>query len=207
MFPKALGYESIENISNDEFTQKFKKSFNEIALVYKKEIGELEQFISEIFHFENSLFPYANGLVNLSEKLSVIDGLDMEIKALLRSFNFSNNFLELIDNISVIVIQKKIEDCYDNDINVLKDKLKVIANKVLSKLELADVVTEQKDVRKISLASLDENLNRVISIDKSKLDTINQRALQLKEMIPREYSNDEKLFLISQLLNEELKNE
>jgi energy-coupling factor transporter ATP-binding protein EcfA2 len=207
MFPKALGYGNIENINNNEFNQKFKKAFNEIALVYKQELGELEIFLSEIFHFENSFFPYANGLVNLSEKLSVIDGLDMEIKALLRSFNFSNNFLELIDNISVIVIQKKIEDCYDNDINILKDKLKVIANKVLSKLELADVVTEQKDVRKISLASLDENLNRVISIDKSKLDTINQKALKLKEMIPSEYSQDEKLFLISQLLNEELKNE
>jgi energy-coupling factor transporter ATP-binding protein EcfA2 len=207
MFPKALGYECIDNISNDEFIQKFKEAFNEIALTYKREIGELESFFSEIFHFDNKLFPYGNGLLNLTEKLSLIDGLDIEIKALLRSFNFANNFLELIDNISIILIKKKIEDCYDNDINILKDKLKVIANNILSKLELADVVTAQKDVRKISLASLDENLNRVISIDKSKLDTINQKALILKEMIPREYSNDEKLFLISQLLNEELKNE
>ena len=207
MFPKALGYQNIKNISNDEFIQKFKGAFNEIALVYKKEIGGLEQFISKIFHFETPLFPYGNGLITLSEKLSAIDGLDIEIKALLRSFNFSNTTLELIDNISVILIQKKIEDCYDNDINILKDKLKIIANKILSKLELADVSTEHKDVRKISLASLDESLNRVISIDKSKLDTINQKALKLKEMIPSEYSNDEKLFLISQLLNEELKNE
>ncbi len=207
MFPKALGYKNIENISNDEFTYKFKKAFNAIALVYKKEIGELEKFVSEIFHFENNLFPYANGLVNLSEKLSVIDGLDMEIKALLRSFNFSNNFLELIDNISIILIQKKIEDCYDNDINILKDKLRVIANKVLSKLELSDVATEQKDVRKISLSSLDKNLNVVISIDKNRLDIINQNVIKLKEMIPSEYSNDERLFLISQLIDEELKNE
>ena len=77
---------------------------------------------------------------------------------------------------------------------------------MLSKLELSDVASETKDVRKISLASLNSSLNRVISIEKKKLDTINQRVLKLKELIPKEYTNDEKLFLISQLLNEELNN-
>jgi len=76
----------------------------------------------------------------------------------------------------------------------------------LSKLELSDMTSETKDVRKISLASLDSNLNRVISIEKKKLDTINRRVLKLKELIPKEYTTDEKLFLISQLLNEELNN-
>jgi len=207
MFPKALGYQNIENISNDEFSQKFKGAFNEIALSYKKEVAELENYFSEIFHFENSFFPYGKALTTLSEKLSQVEALDRQIKALIRSFTYSDNFHELINNVSVILINKKIEDCYDNDINILKDRLKSIASKILSKLELADVATEKKDVRKISLASLDSTLNRVISIDKSKLDTINQKASTLKAMIPSEYTNDEKLFLISQLLNEELKDE
>lgn len=207
MFPKALGYQNIENISNDEFSQKFKGAFNEIALSYKKEVVELENYFSEIFHFENSFFPYGKALTTLSEKLSQVEALDRQIKALIRSFTYSDNFHELINNVSVILINKKIEDCYDNDINILKDRLKSIASKILSKLELADVATEKKDVRKISLASLDSSLNRVISIDKSKLDTINQKASTLKAMIPSEYTNDEKLFLISQLLNEELKDE
>jgi len=207
MFPKALGYQNIENISNDEFSQRFKGAFNGIALSYKKEVAELENYFSEIFHFENSFFPYGKALTSLSEKLSQVEALDRQIKALIRSFTYSDNFHELINNVSVILISKKIEDCYDNDINILKDRLKSIASKILSKLELADVATEKKDVRKISLASLDSNLNRVISIDKSKLDTINQKASKLKEMIPSDYTNDEKLFLISQLLNEELKDE
>lgn len=207
MFPQALGYQNIENISNDEFSQKFKGAFNEIALSYKKEISELENYFSEIFHFENSFFPYGKALTTLSEKLSQVEALDRQIKALIRSFTYSDNFHELINNVSVILINKKIEDCYDNDIDILKDRLKSIASKILSKLELVDVATEKKDVRKISLASLDSSLNRVISIDKSKLDTINQKASKLKAMIPSEYTNDEKLFLISQLLNEELKDE
>ncbi len=207
LFPNALGYKSIENIDNEEFIQKFKSAFNEIALAYKNEIIELEHFFADLFHFDNQFFPFADSLIKLSKKLSSIDSLDTETKALLRSFNYANNFISLIDNIAVILINKKIEDCYDNDINILKDKLKIIANKILSKLELADIATTTKDVRKISLASFDSSLNRIISIDKNKLDTINATTSKLKKLIPNEYTHEEKLFLISQLLNEELKNE
>lgn len=207
LFPQALGYKNIENISNDEFIQKFKASFNDIALSYKNEIIELEQYFAKLFHFNHTVFPFGDNLINLSDKLSSIDALDTEIKALLRSFNYANNFIALIDNIAIILINKKIEDCYDNDITILKDKLNVVANKILSKLELADIATETKDVRKISLASFDSSLNRVISIDKNKLDTIKTTTTKLKELIPSEYTHEEKLFLISQLLNEELKNE
>ncbi len=205
LFPKALGYKSIQNISNEEFTQKFKKAFNEIALSYKREIIELEKYFSEIFYFENRFFPYGNELTHIVEKLLKQEALESEIKVFIRSFNYANNFLELIDNISIILIRKKIENCYDNDINRLKDKLKEIVKKILSKLELADIATEEKDIRKISLTSLDSNLNHIISINKNKLDIINQEVLKLKAMIPKEYNSDERIFLISQLLNEELK--
>jgi len=207
LFPKALGYKSIENISNDEFTQKFKTAFNEIALSYKSEIIELEQLFAKLFHFNHTVFPFGDNLVKLSKKLSSIDSLDIEIKALLRSFNYANSFIPLIDNIAIILINKKIEDCYDNDINILKDKLEIVVNKILSKLDLADIATETKDVRKISLASFDTSLDRVISIDKQKLDIIKKEMIKLKKSIPNNFTQEEKLYLISQLLNEELKNE
>ena len=207
LFPQALGYSTIENISNDEFIQKFKAAFNEIALAYKNEIIELEQYFAQLFHFNHTVFPFGDNLVNLSNKLSSIDSLDTEIKALLRSFNYANSFISLIDNIAIILINKKIEDCYDNDISILKDKLKVVANKILSKLELADIATETKDVRKISLASFDSSLDRIISIDKQKLDILNKEIKKLKNSIPNNFTQEEKLYLISQLLNEELQNE
>ena len=207
LFPKALGYKNIENVSNDEFIQKFKTAFNEIALSYKNEIRQLEQYFAKLFHFNHTVFPFGDNLIKLSEKLSTIDSLDIEIKALLRSFNYANNFIALIDNIAIILINKKIEDCYDNDINILKDKLKIVTNKILSKLELTDIATETKDVRKISLASFDASLDRVISIDKQKLDTINQELEKLKKSLPNNFTQEEKLYLISQLLNDELKNE
>ncbi len=207
LFPKALGYKTIENISNDEFTQKFKVAFNEIALSYKNEIIELEQFFAKLFHFNHTVFPFGDNLIKLSKKLSSVDSLDTEIKALLRSFNYANSFIALIDNIAILLINKKIEDCYDNDINILKDKLTVVANKILSKLELADIATDSKDVRKISLASFDSSLDRVVSIDKQKLDIIDKEMEKLKKSIPNDFTQEEKLYLISQLLNEELKNE
>ena len=205
-FPKALGYESIDDISNDEFIIKFKKAFNEVALAYKEEVVDFEKYFSEIFHFEGQSFPYGNSLIELASKLEKVESLDTQTKALIRSFTFSNSFLDFINSISVILINKKLDECYDNDIVVLKAKLKEVSSDMLSKLELSAVASETKDVRKISLASLDSSLNRVISIEKKKLDTINRQVLQLKELIPKEYTNDEKLFLISQLLNEELNN-
>ena len=205
-FPKALGYSSIKNISNSEFIETFKQAFNEIALCYKEEVVSLEKYIAEIFYFEYKAFPYGNSLLQLSQKLNKIDSLDIQTKALIRSFTFSQTFLSFIDSVSIILINKKLDECYDNDIVILKAKLKDVSSDMLSKLELSDMASETKDVRKISLASLNSSLDRVISIEKKKLDTINQQVLELKELIPKEYTNDEKLFLISQLLNEELNN-
>jgi len=166
-FPRALGYKDIENISDESFVLKFKKAFNEVALAYKNEIVEFEKYFSEIFHFDSQSFPYANGLLDLSKKLEKVKSLDTQTRALIRSFTFSHSFLDFVNSIAVILINKKLEECYDNDIMVLKGKLKDVSIDMLSKLELFDMVSDTKDVRKISLASLDSNLNRVILIDKS----------------------------------------
>jgi energy-coupling factor transporter ATP-binding protein EcfA2 len=207
LFPQSLGYKDIENVPNDEFIEKFKSAFNEIALSYKNEIIELEKFFAKLFHFNHTVFPYGNNLVKLSNKLSKIDSLDVEIKALLRSFNYSNSFIALIDNISIVLIDKKIEDCYDNDINILKDKLSIVADKILSKLDIVDIATEHNDIVKISLSSLDSNLDKVISINKEKLDIINDEMIKIRDVIPNNLSKEERLYLLSRLLNEELKNE
>lgn len=207
LFPKALGYDNLQDISNDDFINKFKYTFNEIALSYKKQILELESFLAKVLHLENQNFPYGKSLINLSNNLSNISSLDSKTKALARSFTYANSIVELFDSIAVLLIGKKIEECYDNDINVLKDTLKNISNDILSKLELSDIKNDKKDVRKISLSMLSSNLNRVISVDKSKLDTINNKVAELNKMIPEEYSEDEKLFLISQLLKKELNHE
>lgn len=206
-FPQALGYKNIENISNDEFIKKFKMAFNEIALSYKKEIIELEQYFAKIFHFNHMFFPFGDNLVKLSKKISSIEGLDIEIKAIIRSFNYANDFISLIDNISVILINKKIEDCYDNDINILKDKLKIVANKILAKLELADIATDTQDVRKVSLSSFEKSLDRIVSVDKRKLGIIDDEIKKVQKVISNVFTKEERLYLITQLLNEELNDE
>ncbi len=207
MFPKALGYKTLDSIDIDEFIVKFKSAFNEIALSYKKEIVSLDRYISDLFYLDTKTFPYDNRLVKIANKLSKIDTFDSDAKALIRCFTYSNSTLELIDNISVIIINKKLEKCYDNDITVLKDKLSSFSKDMLSKLELTDIATKDQDVRKISLSSMENNLNKVISINKNKIDTINNVVKEIKQQIPTTYTNDEKLYLISQLLNEELVNE
>ena len=206
-FPKALGFNDIENIDNEEFLSKFKKSFNEIALSYKEVLVDLDKNISSIFLFKTDSFPYEDSLINMSNKLSKINTLDNDSKAIIRCFTYSNSLIEFVDGLCMILIRKKIEQCYDNDITTFIEKLTQLAHKLLSKLELVDIVSEDQDIRKISLTSLDKNLNKIISINKNEIDTIDKKVVEMKELIPTEYTNDQKLYLISQLLNEEFHNE
>lgn len=206
-FPKDLGYETITTINISEYEIKFKNAFNEIALSYVQEVTSLEQYIAEIFHLDSNSFPYNNSLIKLSKKLEKLDGLNSNIKAMLVAFTYSNTIIELIDKLTVILMRKKLEECTDKDIDIFKDVFLQYSEQIVSKLELSDIATEKQDVRKVSLASLDSNLNKVISIDKNKMDRIQEEVLRIKNIIPSSYTNDEKLYLISQLLNEELKNE
>ncbi|CAM3936126.1 hypothetical protein [Arcobacter cloacae] len=206
-FPKALGFEKISNIDNDEFIQKFRKAFNEIALSYKEELLDLEKYISSVFLFKTTNFPYGNSLIEMSEKLSKIDGLDYNSKAIVRCFTYSNSIVEFVDGLSMILIRKKLEQCYDNDVTQFKEKLSEYAEKLLSKLELTDIAQENQDVRKISLTSLDKSLNKIISINKNEIDRIDKKVAEIKKSIPNNFTNDQKLYLISQLLNEEFNNE
>ncbi|WP_152632546.1 hypothetical protein [Aliarcobacter butzleri] len=206
-FPKALGFEKITTIDNDEFIQKFRKAFNEIALSYKEELVELEKYIASLFLFKTSNFPYENSLIEMSEKLSKIEALDYNSKAIVRCFTYSNSIVELIDGLSMILIRKKLEQCYDNDITQFKEKIKEYAEKLLSKLELTDIAHENQDIRKISLTSLNENLNKIVSINKNEIDRINKKVAEMKKLIPEDYTKDQKLYLISQLLNKEFNNE
>ena len=141
------------------------------------------------------------------KKSSNLDGLDYDSKAIVRCFTYSNSIVEFVDGLSMILIRKKLEQCYDNDVTQFKNKLNEYAEKFLSKLELIDIAKEDQDVRKISLTSLDKSLNRIISINKNEIDRINKKVVEIKKSIPKDFTNDQKLYLISQLLNEEFNNE
>jgi hypothetical protein len=143
----------------------------------------------------------------MSEKLSKIDGLDYDSKAIVRCFTYANSIVEFVDGLSMILIRKKLEQCYDNDVTQFKNKLNEYAEKLLSKLELTDIAKENQDVRKISLTSLDKSLNRIISINKNEIDRIDEKVAEIKKSIPKDFTNNQKLYLISQLLNEEFNNE
>jgi len=207
LFPEALGYDKIDDINNQEFVRKFKSAFNEIVLSYKEIIFELEECIATLFLFKTKKFPFDNSLIEISNKLSKIDILDSNSKAIIRCFTYSNSIIEFIDSLCTILIRKKIVQCYDYDIESFKEKLIEYAEKLLSKLELKDFAKENQDTRKLSLISLDKSLNKVISIDKGEIDKIDKKVVEIKKLIPNEYTNEQKLYLISQLLNKELNNE
>lgn len=206
-FPSALGYDDINNINISNFIEKFKATFNEIALSYKKEILELEEYIANNLFLVNKNFPFDNALSKMADKLSNIETLDNNSKAIVQCFTYSNSIIDFVDSLSMILIRKKIEQCYDSDIVILKERIKEYSEKLISKLELNDIVQKNQEVRRLSLVSLEQSLSKVIAIDKNEIGRINKKAEEIKQMIPTDYTGDQKLYLITQLLNKELDNE
>ncbi|MBF6678199.1 hypothetical protein [Campylobacter sputorum] len=205
--PKALRYKNIQEINLDEFIFKFKNAFNEIALSYKNLLVELESFISDIFYLDSKIFPFNNSLSKIAKKLNNNVNLDKTTKSILKSFIYSDSLVKLLDSLSINLIKKEIDKCTDNDIKEFKNKLKKHSIQILDNLEITELISDKKDVRKISLNLLDNNLNKIISIDKDKIVKIDNEAIKIKKQIPKNYTKDEKLYLISQLLKEELKDE
>lgn len=205
--PKALGYKSIQNMDIDKYILDFKTAFNEIALSYKKIIVDLEKFISQKFVLSSSSFPYNNELVKYANKLSSIDGLEKNINAMTRAFVQSNSLIELINSLAITLIKKEIERCSDRDLGELKSMLEKYSKEILGKLELIDIAKNRKNIRKVSLESFAEGFNKIITVDDKKIGTITKEAENMKKLIPSSYTADEKIYLISQLLKEELENE
>lgn len=205
--PKSLGYKDIQNIELDDYTEKFKKAFNEIALSYKNLVVDLESYLVNIFYLDSKSFPFNNSLSQISERLNKHANLDKTTQSILRSFIYSDSLIKLLDSLSVILIRKETDKCTDNDIKELKTKLEKYSKQILDKLDLVDLSSNSKDIRKISLNLAEDNLNQIISIDKNKVDKIVHEVDKIKKQIPKNYTKDEKLYLISQLLKEELENE
>lgn len=202
--PKALGYDNIQNLNIEEYIESLKSTFNEIVLSYRKLVINLEKYIAEVFYLKSNFFPYENQLSDIGEKLIKQKGIQQKINAILRSFINSDSLISLLDSLSVVFLNKEIDKCDDKDIEIFKAEIKKNSIEILNILEIKNISKNKQNVRKIEISTIEEHFKRIISIDKQKVDTINKKVADIKKMIPSSYSLDEKLFLISQLLKEEI---
>jgi len=175
-FPKSLGFSG--DFDEKEYISEFKKYFNEIVLSYKNLILELESFIKEVFLFDK-YFPFDVSKFKENE----------ENKIYLNAFISANSIVELIDKLGIILIGKKSENFLDKDVEILKEKLREIAKKMLLNANL-----DEKNV-KINLIKSDKIIEEVFKIqDSKKVDKL------LKEI--EFLSKNEKLELVYKILEE-----
>ena len=204
LFPKALEYDSIEKIDKNQFIKEFKNSFNEIVLSYKSLISDLENYIAKAFLLEHTSFPYGKESFDLADKFLKMP-LDNEERAFIHNLKYSNSLIEFIDTTSIIFNNKKITQSYDNEILILKEKISNCANKLLLKLDISELNSEKTLKTKVTITKKDKIINKIVSIDKHRINKLNLNLVELKKLLSNQnLLKNEKLYLISQLFEEEL---
>lgn len=205
VFPNALNYEELNQANVDDFIKDFKHAFNEIVFSYKKAILELEQVVVEAFDLSAEHYPFDNQLETILEKyLNEHD--DKEVGSVYRAATTANGIVSFLNGLSLVLNYKKIDDAFDHDIKDLKQNIHTFANKVLSKLDIVELINKRPvDVKKLKITTVDGDSNLIMTVDKKKLPKLSEKADELLYTLDQNLSKDEKLYLITMMAEKTLK--
>lgn len=205
VFPNALSYEELNQTNVDEFIEDFKQAFNEIVFSYKKVVLELEQVVAEAFDLTSKHYPFDNEFEAILEKyLSEHD--DKEVSSVYRVCTTANGIISFLNGLSLVLNHKKVDDAFDHDIKDLKQNIDIFANRVLSKLDIVELINKRPvDVKKLKISTVEGDSNLVMTVDKKKLPKLSQKADELLYTLEQNLSKDEKLYLITMMAEKTLR--
>jgi len=172
--PSSLGYDDKFDVK--KFIEDFRKYFNEIVFSYKKMILDLETHIKKSFLFEKN-FPFDVSKFKITS----------ENKEILNAFLYSDSIIELIDNLGILLVNKKSKEFLDKDVEIFKEKISQIAKKMLLNSSL------NKNFAKIVVGKDDEIIEEVIKIEKN--EKIEEKLKYFKDL-----TKEEKLLLAYKLI-------
>lgn len=201
-FPKDLGYQDLSLIDQDEYILRFKKYFNEIVSSYKDMIVRISLHISKVFKLEVTHYPYNNEFKNFNSLLTS-NKVSTKLKKFLNIFLTTNSLREFINGLSIMINEKRIDDCYDSDIRNLKRHLEILARELLSSIDLICLSRDSKEVRRVKLSLLDKDIDRTIIIENTALSRLNHHIKKIKDVLPKNLSKDERLYIISEFIKDE----
>jgi len=166
---------------------------------------ELEEVLAEAFDLSSKHYPFDNELEVILEKyLNEHD--DKEVNSVYRVCNTSNDIVSFLNGLSLVLIDQKVEDAYDHDIKNLKLNINKFANRVLSKLDIVELINKRPvDVKKLKISTVDGDSNLVMTVDKKKLPKLSQKADELLYTLEQNLSKDEKLYLITVMAEKTLR--
>ncbi len=205
LFPKAISFELLTTENVDSFIDAFKHSFNEIVFSYKAIILDLEQTVATSFNLANKHYPFGNEFESILDKyLKQHD--DKDANDLYRMATTANDLVAFLNGMSLIINHKKVDDAFDKDIQDFKRNIKTFAQKVLSKLDIIELINERPvDVKKLKVSTLHGESDIVVSIDNEKVPELSKIAENVLYNLPHQLTKDEKLYLITLLAEEATK--
>lgn len=200
IFPTALEYTDLNTSNVDAFINDFKLAFNEIVFSYKKMALELEEVISEAFDLQSKHYPFDNKLEMVLEKyLNEHD--DKEVSSAYRVCSTSNDITSFLNGLSLVLVNQKVEDAYDHDIKDLKQKINKFANRILSKLDILELIDNRPvDVKKLKISTVDGDNSLVMTVDKTKVAELSKTADGIVYDLSKNLTKDEKLYMITLMM-------
>lgn len=205
VFPHALEYKELNASNIDNFIIDFKEAFNEIVFSYKKIVLELEQVLAEAFDLSSKHYPFDNKLEAILEKY-LKEHDDKDVNSIFRVCTTANDVVAFLNGLSLVLNFKKIDEAFDHDVKELKQNINTFANKVLSKLDIVELINNrQVDVKKLKISTVDGDNNIIMTVDKEKVLELSKKADNFLYTLEQNLTKDEKLYLITMMAEKALK--
>jgi energy-coupling factor transporter ATP-binding protein EcfA2 len=205
LFPKSLDYKSLNEVNVDSFIEDFKQAFNEIVFSYKKMALNLEEGLAESFDLSSKYYPFGNELEVILEKY-LNEHNDKDVNAVYRACTTANDIVSFLNGLSLVLTYKKVDEAFDHDISNLKQNIDLFANRVLSKLDIVEIINNRSvDVKKLKISTIDGNKNLVMTVDKKKISDLREKADELLYNLKQSLTKDEKLYLITLMAENAIK--
>ena len=205
LFPKALSYKDLNEVNIDSFIEDFKQAFNEIVFSYKKMALNLEEVLAESFDLSSKHYPFENKLEVILEKyLNEHD--DKDVNAVYRACTTANDIISFLNGLSLVLTYKKVDEAFDHDVINLKQNINIFANRILSKLDIVEIINKRLvDVKKLKISTIDGDKNLVITVDNKKVLSLRKIADALLYNLEQTLTKDEKLYLITLMAEQAIK--
>ncbi len=126
---------------------------------------------------------------------------DKEVSSVYRVCSTSNDITSFLNGLSLVLVNQKVEDSYDHDIKDLKQKINKFANRILSKLDIIELINNRPvDVKKLKISTVDGDNSLIMTVDKTKVAELSKTADGIVYDLSKKLTKDEKLYMITLMM-------
>lgn len=214
-FPNALGYTTTElNNSTkklEHFVSDLMSAIRELRICYSELIDRIESAIVEEFNMDKKSFPeYKNSVQNRYKDIKKYVLLPHQ-KTIYQRLNSNLDDRESwLNSFIQSLINKQISSIADNEEEMIYEKIESFKFEFDNLCEFANlgIDNQKEEVIKIEITKLDEKSSSgIITIPKNTNGKFKSIEKKIKQELMKNNSREERIFVLSKLLKEELNEE